>query len=73
MALALFRLSTKSILHLDSAAEVYGHMKDMTSHSISIEGLIRMSDALRQQVRLEDIISRRKDEVKALEEEMAFD
>ncbi|KAK9388955.1 rab-GTPase-TBC domain-containing protein [Lipomyces mesembrius] len=72
VALALFRISTKNLMQLTSAAEVYSYMKDMASHSISIEGLIRLIDTLRQQVRLEDVVARRKRVIEVMHREMGF-
>ncbi|KAK9355451.1 rab-GTPase-TBC domain-containing protein [Lipomyces doorenjongii] len=72
VALALFRIWTKNLMQLTSAAEVYSYMKDMASHSISIEGLIRLIDSLRQQVRLEDVVARRKRVIEVMHREMGF-
>ncbi|KAJ8099926.1 rab-GTPase-TBC domain-containing protein [Lipomyces tetrasporus] len=72
VALALFRISTKNLMQLTSAAEVYSYMKDMASHPISIEGLIRLSDSLRQQVRLDDVVARRKRVIGVMHQEMGF-
>ncbi|KAK9377422.1 rab-GTPase-TBC domain-containing protein [Lipomyces chichibuensis] len=72
VALALFRISTKNLIQLTSAAEVYSYMKDMASHSISIEGLIRLIDSLRQQVRSEDVVARRKKVIEVMHREMGF-
>ncbi|KAK9241037.1 rab-GTPase-TBC domain-containing protein [Lipomyces kononenkoae] len=72
VALALFRISTKNLMQLNSAAEVYSYMKDMASHSISIEGLIRLIDSLRQQVRVEDVVARRKKVIDVMHNEMGF-
>ncbi|KAK9333116.1 rab-GTPase-TBC domain-containing protein [Lipomyces starkeyi] len=72
VALALFRISTKNLMQLTSAAEVYSYMKDMASRSISIEGLIRLIDSLRQQVRLEDVVARRKRVIEVMHREMGF-
>ncbi|KAK9363194.1 rab-GTPase-TBC domain-containing protein [Lipomyces starkeyi] len=72
VALALFRISTKNLMQLTSAAEVYSYMKDMASRSISIEGLIRLIDSLRQQVRLEDVVARRNRVIEVMHREMGF-
>ncbi|KAK9370795.1 rab-GTPase-TBC domain-containing protein [Lipomyces kononenkoae] len=72
VALALFRISTKNLMQLSSAAEVYSYMKDMASHSIGIEGLIRLIDSLRQQVRVEDVVARRKKVINVMHREMGF-
>ncbi|KAK9478003.1 rab-GTPase-TBC domain-containing protein [Lipomyces japonicus] len=72
VALALFRISTKSIMALRTAGEVYSYMKDMASHSISIDGLIRLTDSLRHQVKLEDVLARRAHEIKELGDQLGF-
>lgn len=72
IALSLFRIFGKQLLSLKSAAEVYSFMKDMASHPISIEGLIRLADSFRTQVRMEDVSRRRKAVISRMENEMRF-
>ncbi|KAK9472857.1 rab-GTPase-TBC domain-containing protein [Dipodascopsis tothii] len=72
VALALFRLNTKALMALTSAGEVYGYMKDLSSQPLTIESVIRISDSLAQQVELKDVMARRAEEIKYLEDEMAF-
>ncbi|KAK9448000.1 rab-GTPase-TBC domain-containing protein [Limtongia smithiae] len=72
VALALFRVSSKQLLALRSAAEVYSFMKDMAARPISIEGLIRLADSLRTQVRDDDVKARRKVEIQNMEDELDF-
>ncbi|KAK9456293.1 rab-GTPase-TBC domain-containing protein [Dipodascopsis uninucleata] len=72
VALSLFRIFSKLLMRTKSAASVYSLMKDMAAHPISIEGLIRLSDSLKHQVRLDDMRLRRKAEIRAMQEQFGF-
>ena len=59
-ALALLRLNESALLECDIAAAVYSYLNsNMTHQGISIDGLIQASDALRSQVKKEDVELRR--------------
>lgn len=71
VALALLKLNEAQLLLCDSPADVYGYINQrMTDHAISIDGLIRASEALRKEVRREDVIARRHEAI-AAEQELA--
>lgn len=60
VALALLKLNEKSLLACDSPAEVYAYINQrMTDHAISIDGLIKASEALKKVVKREDVVKRR--------------
>ena len=60
VALALLKLNEKQLLACESPAEVYVYINGkMTDHAISIDGLIRASEALRRVVRREDVEKKR--------------
>ncbi|KAK9460031.1 rab-GTPase-TBC domain-containing protein [Lipomyces oligophaga] len=69
VALALFRIFSKDLLALDNAAEAYSFMKNMSSHPISIDGLIRLADSLRTQVRMDEVSRRRRAAIIRMEDE----
>lgn len=67
VALALLKLNEAHLLECETAAGVYGYIgHEMTDHAISIDGLVRASEALKNVVRRNDVEERRK---KAVEEE----
>ena len=67
VALALLKLNEAQLMECDSAARVYGYIgNEMTDHAISIDGLISASDALKREVRRNEVEERR---WKAVEEE----
>lgn len=61
VALALLKLNEPQLLTTCSTpAELYTYINhQMTNHAISIDGLIQASEALRNMVRREDVVSRR--------------
>ena len=67
VALALLKLNEARLLECETAAGVYGYIgHEMTDHAISIDGLVRASEALKNVVRRSDVEERRR---KAVEEE----
>lgn len=67
VALALLKLNEAHLLECETAAGVYGYIgHEMTDHAISIDGLVRASEALKNVVRRSDVEERR---TKAVEEE----
>jgi len=59
-ALALLRLNETSLLECDTAAAVYSYLNsNMTHQGISIDGLIQGGDALKNQVKREDVEKKR--------------
>ncbi|RPB15647.1 TBC-domain-containing protein [Morchella conica CCBAS932] len=69
VALALLKLNEKALLDCNSAAGVYSYLNgEMTHQGISIDGLIRESDAMRHVVKKVDVERRRE---KAVERELA--
>lgn len=66
VALALLKLNEKELLACDSPSEVYRYInRGMTDHAISIDNLIRASDGLRRDVKMEDVLERREEAVEA--------
>jgi len=64
VALALLKLNEGRLLECESPAEVYAYINQkMTDHAISIDGLIRASEALKKEVRREDVAERRQEAV----------
>jgi len=64
VALALLKLNEGRLLMCESPAEVYAYINQkMTDHAISIDGLIRASEALKKEVRREDVAERRQEAV----------
>ena len=63
VALALLKLNEQQLLTTCStSAELYTYINhQMTNHAISIDGLIQASEALRNVVHREDVVSRRAD------------
>lgn len=60
IALALLKLNEGNLLQCDTPAGVYTYINHhMTEHAISIDGLIQAGEALRREVRREDIEQRR--------------
>ena len=60
VALALLKLNEQELLGCTTSAEVYAYINGkMTDHAISIDGLIRASEALRKVVRKEEVGKRR--------------
>ncbi|GAB0135050.1 hypothetical protein EsDP_00003402 [Epichloe bromicola] len=60
IALALLKLNERNLLQCDTPAGVYTYINHhMTEHAISIDGLIQAGEALRREVRREDIEQRR--------------
>lgn len=69
-ALALLRLNEISLLECDTAAAVYSYLNsNMTHQGISIDGLIQGGDALKSQVRREDVEKKRE---LAIKQELAL-
>lgn len=67
VALALLKLNEAQLLECETAAGVYGYIgHEMTDHAISIDGLVRASEALKNVVRRSDVEERRR---KAVEDE----
>lgn len=67
VALALLKLNEAHLLECETAAGVYGYIgHEMTDHAISIDGLVRASEALKNVVRRNDVEERRR---RAVEEE----
>ncbi|KAI5795643.1 rab-GTPase-TBC domain-containing protein [Geopyxis carbonaria] len=65
VAVALLRLNEKSLLHCGSAAEVYSYLNGGVIHQgISIDGLIRESDALKGLIKRKEVEKRREAAVK---------
>lgn len=65
VAVALLRLNEKPLLACDSAAAVYSYLNGgMTHQGISIDGLIRESDRLKELIRKRDVEIRRELAVK---------
>ena len=68
ICLALLKLNEPRLLRLDSAAAVYSYINHhMTSHAISIDGLIAASEGLRKLVRRKDVLVRRRRAVAVIE------
>lgn len=64
VALALLKLNERQLIACPGPADVYAYInQQMTDHAISIDGLIRASDALRKVVKSEDILQRRAEAV----------
>ncbi|KAL0940408.1 TBC domain-containing protein [Colletotrichum truncatum] len=60
VALALLKLNESQLLQCDTPASVYTYInRQMTNHAISIDNMIKASDALRRLVKREDVESRR--------------
>ena len=60
VALALLKLNEKELLACESSAEVYAYINGkMTDHAISIDGLIKASEALRRLIKKEEVEKRR--------------
>lgn len=71
VALALLKLNEKELLSQDNPAAVYHYINhQMTNHAISIDDLIRAADALRDDVKRQDIETRRKEAVEREQEIM---
>jgi hypothetical protein len=71
VALALLKLNEKALLDCESPASIYTYINhNMTNHAISIDGLIRASEALRRDVRRADVEERRERAVELELEEM---
>lgn len=69
-ALALLRLNESSLLQCDTAAAVYSYLNsNMTHQGISIDGLIQGGDALKSQIKGEDVEKRRE---LAIKQELAL-
>ncbi|OCK97686.1 TBC-domain-containing protein [Cenococcum geophilum 1.58] len=67
VALALLKLNEQALKECDTAAGVYHYINhQMTNHAISIDGLIRASDALKKVIKRGDVEERRE---KAVERE----
>ena len=65
VAIALLRLNEKALLACESAAEVYSYLNGgMIHQGISIDGLIRESDALRNVIKKPEVDKRRESAVK---------
>ncbi|KAL9110204.1 MAG: hypothetical protein Q9227_005265 [Pyrenula ochraceoflavens] len=61
LALALLKLNEEQLLTCDSPAAVYGYINhNMTNHAISIDGLIQASEELRNVIKREDVLAKRK-------------
>ncbi|KAI9713195.1 MAG: hypothetical protein M1820_001180 [Bogoriella megaspora] len=60
VALALLKLNEGSLLECETPAGVYHYINhQMTNHAISIDGLIQASEALKKDVRRDDVAERR--------------
>ncbi|PWY89810.1 TBC-domain-containing protein [Aspergillus heteromorphus CBS 117.55] len=70
VALALLKLNEQQLLTTCSTpAELYTYINhQMTNHAISIDGLIQASEALRNVVRREDVVARRADALREMQE-----
>ncbi|PYI23695.1 TBC-domain-containing protein [Aspergillus violaceofuscus CBS 115571] len=70
VALALLKLNEQQLLTTCSTpAELYTYINhQMTNHAISIDGLIQASDALRNVVRREEVVARRADALREMQE-----
>jgi len=65
VAIALLKLNEKALLRCDSAADVYGYLNGgMIHQGISIDGLIRESDALKSFINRAEVEKRREWAVK---------
>ncbi|KAF8251556.1 TBC-domain-containing protein [Wilcoxina mikolae CBS 423.85] len=65
VAIALLKLNEKALLRCDSAAEVYGYLNGgMIHQGISIDGLIRESDSLKNFIKKAEVEKRREWAVK---------
>lgn len=65
VALALLKLNEPQLLACSTSAAVYTYVNhQMTNHAISIDGLIQASEALRNVVRREDIVARRAETIR---------
>ncbi|KAI9677346.1 MAG: hypothetical protein M1822_008153 [Bathelium mastoideum] len=70
VALALLKLNEGALLECESPAGVYHYINhQMTNHAISIDGLIHASEALKKDVRREEVQERRQ---RAVEQELDF-
>ncbi|KAJ8610954.1 hypothetical protein MRB53_038258 [Persea americana] len=68
VALALLSLNETALLACDNPAAVYEYINQhMTDHAISIDNLIRCSEALKKEVKREDVQERRR---KIIEDEL---
>ncbi|KAF9874546.1 TBC domain-containing protein [Colletotrichum karsti] len=66
VALALLKLNESQLLQCDTPAAVYTYINhQMTNHAISIDNMIKASDALRRLVKREDVESRREKAIEA--------
>ncbi|THC97902.1 hypothetical protein EYZ11_002600 [Aspergillus tanneri] len=70
VALALLKLNEQQLLSTCSTpAELYTYINhQMTNHAISIDGLIQASEALRNVVRREDVVARRAEALREMQE-----
>ncbi|KAI9373375.1 hypothetical protein BJX61DRAFT_552283 [Aspergillus egyptiacus] len=70
VALALLKLNEQQLLTTCSTpAELYSYINhSMTNHAISIDGLIQASEALRNVVRPEDVVTKRTEALKEMRE-----
>ncbi|GFN18704.1 TBC domain protein [Aspergillus tubingensis] len=70
VALALLKLNEQQLLTTCSTpAELYTYINhQMTNHAISIDGLIQASEALRNVVRREDVVARRAEALREMQE-----
>lgn len=60
IALALLKLNERELLACETSAEVYAYINGkMTDHAISIDGLIKASEALRRVVKKEEVERKR--------------
>ena len=70
VALALLKLNEGALLECESPAGVYHYINhQMTNHAISIDGLIQASEALKKDVRREEVQERRQ---RAVDQELEF-
>ncbi|KAH6679977.1 TBC domain-containing protein [Plectosphaerella plurivora] len=66
VALALLKLNEPQLLKCEVPAAVYTYINhQMTNHAISIDNMIKASDALRRVVRREDVEARREEAIQA--------
>ncbi|KAM0285804.1 hypothetical protein ACHAQH_001266 [Verticillium albo-atrum] len=67
VAVALLKLNETQILQCDSSTAAYTYLNhQMTNHAISIDNMIKASEALRRYIQKEDVDARRKAAIQAM-------
>ncbi|CRK25071.1 hypothetical protein BN1723_013483 [Verticillium longisporum] len=67
VAVALLKLNETQILQCDSSTAAYTYLNhQMTNHAISIDNMIKASEALRRYIQKEDVDARRKSAIQAM-------